>query len=339
MQTRKLGYSNLHLTTVGLGTWAIGGGGWAYCWGPQDDSESIAAIRRALDLGINWIDTAAVYGLGHSEDIVGQAIAGRRDEVIIATKCGLVWDKGSTTPYGRLKAESVRREVEASLRRLEVEVIDLYQIHWPHDEEHLEEAWSTIADLIREGKVRYGGVSNFSVEQLKRVQAIHPVASLQPPYSMLRRGIEEELLAYCAANDMGVIAYSPMQAGLLTGTFTKERVQHLADDDWRKRDPPFREPELSANLALVEKLRPIAERNGRTVAQLAIAWVLRRPLRLRPSTLLGTSSGQAEVTAAIVGARRPSQIEETAPAGDWMLSEEDAAEIDALLVEREQALA
>jgi aryl-alcohol dehydrogenase-like predicted oxidoreductase len=212
-----------------------------------------------------------------------------------------------------------------------VEAIDLYQIHWPHDEEHLEEAWSTIADLIREGKVRYGGVSNFSVEQLKRVQAIHPVASLQPPYSMLRRGIEEELLAYCAANDIGVIAYSPMQAGLLTGAFTKERVANLPDDDWRKQNSHFQEPELSANLALVEKLRPIAERNGRTVAQLAIAWVLRRPLRLR--------SGQAEVTAAIVGARRPSQIEETAPAGDWVLSEEDVAEIDALLVERERALA
>jgi aryl-alcohol dehydrogenase-like predicted oxidoreductase len=338
MQTRRLGYSDLHLTTVGLGTWAIGGGGWAYGWGPQDDAESIAAIHRALDLGINWIDTAAVYGLGHSEEIIGRAIrstgsgrrAGRRDEVVIATKCGLVWDEGSTTPYGRLKAESVRREVEASLRRLNVETIDLYQIHWPDPDADIEEAWGVIADLIREGKVRYGGVSNFSVEQLKRVQAIHPVTSLQPPYSMLRRGIEEDLLAYCAANDIGVIVYSPMQAGLLTGKFTPERVARLPDDDWRKRNPHFREPELGANLALVEKLRPIAERNGRTVAQLAIAWVLRRPLRLR--------SGQAEVTAAIVGARRPSQIEETAPAGDWVLSAEDVSEIDALLAERERAL-
>ena len=322
MQTRKLGYSDLHLTTVGLGTWAIGGGGWAYGWGPQDDAESIAAIRCALDLGINWIDTAAVYGLGHSEEIIGQAIAGRRDEVIIATKCGLVWGRGtvapqagSTTPYGRLKAESVRREVEASLRRLNVEVIDLYQIHWPNPDQDIEEAWGVIADLIREGKVRYGGVCNFSVEQLKRVQAIHPVASLQPPYSMLRRGIEEDLLAYCAANDIGVIAYSPMQAGLLTGKFTKERAANLPDEDWRKRNSYFQEPELSANLVLVERLRPIAKRNGRTVAQLAIAWVLRRP----------------EVTSAIVGARRPSQIEETAPAGDWVLSAEDVAEIDALL--------
>jgi aryl-alcohol dehydrogenase-like predicted oxidoreductase len=322
MQTRKLGYSDLHLTTVGLGTWAIGGGGWAFGWGPQDDAESFAAVRRALDSGINWIDTAAVYGLGHSEEIVGRAIAGRRDEVIITTKCGLVWDEGSTSPYGRLKAESVRREVEASLRRLNVEAIDLYQIHWPDPDRDIEEAWGVIADLIREGKVRYGGVSNFSVAQLQRVQAIHPVASLQPPYSMLRRGIEKDLLPYCAANDIGVIVYSPMQAGLLTGKFTKEHVANLPQDDWRKRDHHFREPELSANLALVERLCPIAERHGRAVAQLAIAWVLRR----------------SEVTAAIVGARRPSQIEETAPAGDWALSAEDIAEIDALLAERERAL-
>jgi aryl-alcohol dehydrogenase-like predicted oxidoreductase len=337
MQTRKLGYTDLRLTTVGLGTWAIGGGGWAFGWGPQDDAESMAAIRRALDLGINWIDTAAVYGLGHSEEIVGQAITGRRDEVIIATKCGLVWDEGSTTPYGRLKAESVRREVEASLRRLNVEVIDLYQIHWPNPDQDIEEAWGVIADLIREGKVRYGGVSNFSVEQLKRVQTIQPVASLQPPYSMLRRGIEEELLAYCAANDIGVIVYSPMQAGLLTGKFTKERVASLPDEDWRKQSSHFQEPEISASLAFVEKLRPIAERNGRTVAQLAIAWVLRRPLR--SGQALRSRSGQAEVTAAIVGARRPSQIEETAPASDWVLSVEDIAEIDTLLAERERALA
>jgi len=322
MQTRKLGYSDLYLTTVGLGTWAIGGGEWAYGWGPQDDAESVAAIRRALDLGVNWIDTAAVYGLGHSEEVVGRAVAGWRDKVIIATKCGLVWDEGSTTPYRRLGAESVRREVEASLRRLNVEAIDLYQIHWPNPDEEIEEAWSTIADLIQEGKVRYGGVSNFSAEQLKRVQAIHPVASLQPPYNMLRREVEEELLPYCAANDVGVIAYSPMQSGLLTGKFTRDHVERLPDKDWRKQNPRFQEPELGASLALVERLHPIAERNDRTAAQLAIAWVLRRP----------------EVTAAIVGARRPSQIEETAPAGDWVLSEEDIAEIDVLLAERERAL-
>jgi aryl-alcohol dehydrogenase-like predicted oxidoreductase len=315
MQTRKLGYTDLELTTVGLGTWAIGGE-WAYGWGPQDDAESIAAIQRSLDLGINWLDTAAIYGLGHSEEVVGQAIAGRRDEVIVATKCSRVWDeKGKVT--GRLKAGSVRREVEASLRRLKIDLIDLYQIHWPNPDEEIEEGWGTIADLIKEGKVRYGGVSNFSVEQLKRVQPIHPVASLQPPYSMLRREVEEELLPYCAANNIGVIAYSPMQAGLLTGKFTKERVANLPAGDWRKQNDFFQEPALSTNLAFVEKLRPIAERNGKTVAQLAIAWVLRRP----------------ELTAAIVGARCPSQIEETIQAGDWQLSAEDVAEIDQLLAE------
>ncbi len=314
MQTRKLGYSDLHLTTVGLGTWAIGGP-WVYGWGAQDDAESIAAIQRAIDLGVNWIDTAAVYGLGYSEEIVGRAIAGRRDEVLVATKCGLVWDEGSPEVYGRLRAESVRREAEASLRRLNVDVIDLYQVHWPNPDEEIEEAWSTIADLIKEGKVRYGGVSNFSVEQMDRVGAIHPIASLQPPYSMLRRGVEQELLPYCAAKDIGVIVYSPMQAGLLTGKFTRERALNLPDDDWRSRNHHFQEPGLSVNLAFVEKLRPIAERNGKTLAQLSIAWVLRRP----------------ELTAAIVGARRPSQIEETASAGDWVLAGEDVAEIDALL--------
>lgn len=324
MRKRRLGNSDLYLTTVGLGTWAIGGGGWDYAWGPQDDAESIATIHRALDLGINWIDTAAVYGLGHSEEIVGKAIAGRRDEVIIATKCGLVWDPGSTVPYGRLKAESIRREVEDSLRRLNIDVIDLYQIHWPNPDEDIEEAWGTVADLIREGKVRYGGVSNFSVEQLERIRPIHPVTSLQPPYSMLRREIEEEILPYCAKHNIGVIVYSPMHSGLLTGKFTRERVAQLPDDDWRKtKNPSFQEPQLSANLAFVDRLRPIAARYGRTVAQLAIAWVLRRP----------------EVTAAIVGARRPAQIEETAPAADWVLPDEVIEEIEALLKERDERIA
>ncbi len=322
MQTRQLGYSDLHLTTIGLGTWAIGGGDWAFGWGPQDDADSIAAIHRALDLGINWIDTAAVYGLGRSEEVVGRAIADRRDQVIIATKCGRVWQEGNTTPSGRLKADSVRREAEASLRRLKVEVIDLYQIHWPQPDEDIEEAWGVIADLIRAGKVRYGGVSNFSLAQLERVQPIHPVASLQPPYSMLKRGVEDELLAYCAANKIGVIVYSPMQAGLLTGKFSRERVTSLPGEDWRTRSEFFQEPQLSANLELVEGLRPVAERSGKTVAQLALAWVLRRP----------------EVTAAIVGARHPGQIEETAPAGDWQLSSAELAQIDALLHQREQQL-
>jgi aryl-alcohol dehydrogenase-like predicted oxidoreductase len=319
-QTRKLGYTDFHLTTVGLGTWAIGSGGWQWAWGPQDDAQSIAALHKGLDLGINWIDTAAAYGLGWSEEVVGRAIAGRRDEVFIATKCGLVWDEGSTDLYNQLKAESVRAECEASLKRLNVDVIDLYQIHWPVPDEDLEEAWGVIADLVKDGKVRYAGASNFSVEQLKRAQAIHPVASLQPPYSMLERGVEDELLPYCAANDIGVIVYSPMQTGLLTGKYSAERIASLADDDWRKEHSPhFKEPALSANLALIEGLRPIAQRSGRTVAQLAIAWVLRR----------------AEVTSAIVGVRRPSHIEETAVAGDWKLTTEDIAEIDALLARRE----
>jgi aryl-alcohol dehydrogenase-like predicted oxidoreductase len=323
MQTRKLGYTDLYLTTVGLGTWAIGGGGWAYGWGPQDDTDSIRAIQRALDLGINWIDTAAVYGLGHSEEIVGKAIRGRRDQVIIATKCGLVWDEGSTTPYGRLKAWSVRQEVEASLRRLGVDVIDLYQIHWPNPDEDIEEAWATIADLVREGKIRYAGVSNFSVEQMKRIQPIHPIASLQPPYNMLRRDIEAEILPFCAANNIGVIVYSPMASGVLTEKFSRQWVASLPDDDWRKKySGHLQEPELSANLALVEGLKAIAARYGRTVSQLAIAWTLRRP----------------EVTAAIVGARRPEQIEQTAPASDWVLPPEVLAEIDDLLARRAEAL-
>jgi aryl-alcohol dehydrogenase-like predicted oxidoreductase len=319
MQTRKLGYTDLHLTTVGLGTWAIGGGGWAYGWGPQDDADSIRTIQRALDLGINWIDTAAVYGLGHSEEIVGKAIRGRRDQVIIATKCGLVWDEGSTTPYGRLKAWSVRQEVEASLRRLGVDVIDLYQIHWPNPDEDIEEAWATIADLVREGKIRYAGVSNFSVEQMKRIQPIHPIASLQPPYNMLRREIEAEILPFCAANNIGVIVYSPMASGVLMEKFSREWVDSLPEDDWRKKySGHLREPELSANLALLDGLKAIAARYGRTVSQLAIAWTLRRP----------------EVTAAIVGARRPEQIEQTAPAADWTLPPEVLTEIDDLLARR-----
>ncbi|MBA7495032.1 Aldo-keto reductase YhdN [subsurface metagenome] len=317
MQTRKLGWTDLNLSTVGLGTWAIGGAGWKFSWGPQDDRESISTIRRALEKGINWIDTAPVYGLGHSEEIVGKAIKESRDRPIIATKCSRLWDKDGN-PYGCLKKESIRSEVERSLRRLKIEVIDLYQIHWPDPDEDIEEAWSAIKDLIKEGKVRYAGVSNFSVEQIRRIQVIHPVASLQPPYSMLERGIEEELLHYCSANNIGIIVYSPMQKGILTGRFTRERVQNLPQDDHRHEDPRFQEPELSANLKLVEGLRSIAERSDRTVAQLAIAWVLQHP----------------ELTAAIVGARHPSQIEETVAAGDLMLSEEDIAAIDTLLNKR-----
>ncbi|HQE25936.1 MAG TPA: aldo/keto reductase, partial [Candidatus Atribacteria bacterium] len=240
---------------------------------------------------------------------------------IIATKCGRVWnEKGEV--FGCLKRDSIRKEAEDSLRRLEVEVIDLYQIHWPDPEPDIEEAWSTMADLVKEGKIRYAGVSNFNVEQMKRIEKIHPIASLQPPYSMITRDIEEEILPYCAEKNMGVIVYSPMQKGLLTGKFTKERVKNLPPDDHRRSDPQFNEPLLSINLELVEKLKPIAEKHGRTLAQLAIAWVLRRP----------------EVTAAIVGTRRPSQIEETFPAGDWELTTEDIEAIDKLLQEREEKI-
>jgi len=320
MNTRKLSWTDLNLSTIGLGTWAIGGGGWKFSWGPQDDRESISAIQRALELGINWIDTAAVYGLGHSEEIVGKAIKGLREKPIIATKCERVWDKDGNI-FGRLKKESIRSEVEASLKRLKIEVIDLYQIHWPEPDEDIEEAWTTLGDLIKEGKIRYAGVSNFNIKQLKRVQPIHLVASFQPPYSMLERGIEGKILQYCSANNIGVIVYSPMQKGLLTGKFTRERVQNLPEDDHRRRDPRFQDPELSANLKLVKDLSSIAEKSGRTVAQLAIAWVLRR----------------REVTAAIVGARRPSQIEETVVAGDWVLSKKDIAAIEALLDRRQKA--
>lgn len=321
METRKLGWTDLKLSTIGLGMFALGGGGWRFSWGPQDDKESIATIRHAVELGINWIDTAPVYGLGHAEEVLGQAIAGLREQPIIATKCGLVWDEERRIS-NRLEKESIRAEVEASLRRLKIDVIDLYQIHWPEPDEEIEEAWGAIADLVKEGKVRYGGVSNFSVEQLKRIQPIYPVASLQPPYSMLERGVEEERLSYCSANDIGVIVYSPMQKGLLTGKVTREWVQNLPPDDHRREDSRFQEPALSVNLELVEGLRPIAKGSGMTLAQLAIAWVLRRP----------------EVTAAIVGARRPSQIEETVVAGGWVLSKEDRAAIHMLLDERQKAL-
>jgi aryl-alcohol dehydrogenase-like predicted oxidoreductase len=267
---------------------------------------------------VNWVDTAAIYGLGHSEEVVGRALKelGSRKRPIVATKCGRRWDE-TGTPYGNLKPESVREEIDNSLRRLGVGVIDLYQMHWPQPDEDIEGAWQVMADAVKAGKIRYIGVCNYNVAQLKRVQAIHPVASLQPPYSMLVRGIEDELLAYCAANAIGVVCYSPMQKGILTDKFTRDWVASLAKDDHRSQlDARFQEPDLSKNLALVEKLKPIAHKDGHTVAQLAIAWVLRRP----------------EVTSAIVGARRPSQIEETVGAGDWTLSATQAAEVNALLV-------
>jgi aryl-alcohol dehydrogenase-like predicted oxidoreductase len=320
MQKRRLGKTDLELTTVGLGTWAMGGP-WQYGWGPQDDDEAIAAIQAALEIGINWIDTAPAYGLGHSEELIREALKHRGERPIIATKCGLLWNE-KKEKVSCLKRESIRRECHASLKRLGIEVIDLYQMHWPDPDQDVEEAWEEMAKLCKEGKVRYLGASNFSVEQIKRVQRIHPVASLQPPYSMLHRQVEADLLDYCAQNDIGVVAYSPMERGLLTDKFNAARIASLAPDDHRKRSPDFQEPRFGATLELVDGLRKIAERNGRTCAQLAISWVLRRP----------------EVTAAIVGARRPGQILETAPASDWKLSKKDIDKIEKLLAEREAKL-
>jgi aryl-alcohol dehydrogenase-like predicted oxidoreductase len=322
MQYRKLGYTDLQFSTIGLGTWAIGGGDYAFGWGPQDDADSIATIQRALDLGVNWLDTAAVYGLGHSEEVVGQAVKGMRQKPYIATKCSLRWGEDRVV-YNSLKKDSIRLETEQSLRRLQVDVIDLYQIHWPNPEPDIEEGWGEIARLIQAGKIRYAGVSNFNIEQLQRIQPIHPVASLQPPYSMLKRGVEEGLLDYCRENQIGVVVYSPMQKGLLTGTITRQRVENFPEDDNRSRDRMFHEPELSINLELVERLSQIAARRDISMAQLAIAWVLRRP----------------EVTSAIVGGRKPEQIEETVRAGDVDLTSAEIEEIEHLLDWRKQELA
>jgi aryl-alcohol dehydrogenase-like predicted oxidoreductase len=320
MRTRKLGNTDLKLTAVGLGTWAIGGP-WQFGWGPQDDTEAIAAILKAIDLGVNWIDTAAIYGCGHSEELIGKALKQTTAKPIIATKCGLLWNE-KREKINSLKKETLRKECDDSLKRLGVKVIDLYQMHWPIPDEDIEQAWEEMARLQKQGKVRYIGVCNYNTAQLDRIRKIAPVASLQPPYSMICREVENDLLGYYAKNHIGVVTYSPMQRGLLTGKFNKKRLSELAPDDHRLKSGDYQEPEFSATLALVDKLRPIAERNKRTLAQLAIAWVLRRP----------------EVTAAIVGARSPSQIEETAPAGNWKLSKKDIAEIEKLLAEREKKL-
>lgn len=323
MQTRPLGNSTLQFTTIGLGTWAIAGGGWKFGWGPQDETAALAAIRRGVELGINWIDTAAAYGNGRSEELVGRALQQlpASDRPLVATKCGRIFQPdGEIT--GCLKRDSVIAECEASLRRLQLDAIDLYQIHWPDPEEELEEGWATLAELVKQGKVRWAGVSNCSVDQLQRLQPIHPVASLQPPYNLLDREIEDATLAFCHEHGIGVVAYSPMGKGLLTGAFDRSRAAALESDDHRSRDPKFCDPLLSVNLQLVERLRPVAERHGKSIAELAIAWVLRRP----------------EVTSAIVGARRPEQIEQTASAADWQLLPEDLAQIQQALDQRDHAL-
>ena len=316
MQKKQLGTSDLHITLVGVGAWAMGGGNWLNAWGDQDDNDSIAAIHRAVELGINWIDTAAIYGLGHSEEVVGRAIKGMAEPPYIFTKCQRVWNERGEISDS-LKAESIRREVEASLRRLQIDTIDLYQIHWPRPDEDIEEGWGTMTELQREGKVRYIGVSNFNVEQLRRAQAIAPVTSLQPPYSLLRRDVDAEILPFCHEQQIGVIVYSPMQSGLLSGKMTRERVANLPENDWRRRNDFFKEPRLSQALDLVELLREIGERYHRSPAEVAIAWTLHNPA----------------VTAAIVGGRNPGQVEGVVGAADLHLSDEEIAALE----ERAQA--
>ena len=319
MQTRKLGNSDLHITPVGYGAWAVGGSGWQFAWGSQDDNASIAAIHRALELGVNWIDTAAVYGLGHSEEVVARALKSWQGaKPYIFTKCSLRWDSQGQVKKV-LSADSIRGEIEDSLRRLSVDVIDLYQIHWPPDPDSpaLEEGWSTLADLKREGKVRWIGVSNFNVKQLKRAKAIAPVTSLQPPYSLIHREVEDEILPYCLREGVGVIVYSPMASGILTGAMTRDRAARLPQDDWRKSHPDFTEPNLSRNLDLVDRLREIAKRNNRSVGEVAIAWTLHNPA----------------VTGAIVGARNARQAEGVMRAGDLRLNDKEVSEIEDFLAE------
>ena len=318
LKTRRLGGTDLSLTTVGIGTWPMagaGGGG----WGPQDDKDSIVSIRRGLERGINWIDTAPNYGKGHSEEVVGKAIKGMSPRPIIATKCGIMW-KPNGKPYMRLDRERVRIQCENSLKRLDIDSKDMYMIHWPRSQEYIEEAWKTFTELIKEGKVRNSGVSSCSIEQMELLKPIHPIAFLEPPYSMLERGVETELLDYCRNNNIGVIVYSPLQQGLLTGAI--KSIDDLAMDDVRRRNPMFQEPEFSANLNLARDLTPIAKKYNRSVAQLAIAWVLRKP----------------EVTSAITGPRAPSEIEDTIKAAEWELTKEEIAAIDRLLKRRQETL-
>jgi aryl-alcohol dehydrogenase-like predicted oxidoreductase len=310
MQTRPFGNSDMLITPIGFGAWAIGGNEWAYGWGAQEDADSISAIHAALDHGINWIDTAAVYGLGHSEEVVAAALRSRPAKPYIFTKCGLTWGADREVQNN---LRSIRQEIEDSLRRLQVDVIDLYQIHWPNPDPDIEAAWEVLRELQEQGKVRWIGVSNFSVQQLQRAQQIAPITSNQPPYSMVRRDIEADVLPYCQQQNIGIIVYSPMQAGLLTGAMTLERALSLPADDWRSRDSHFREPRLSRHLRLVDVLKGIAQRHGCTPAEVAISWTLRLPA----------------VTGAIVGARNPQQIAGIIGGGTLQLTADDLAQIEA----------
>jgi aryl-alcohol dehydrogenase-like predicted oxidoreductase len=312
MNTRKLGNSDLMITPIGFGAWAIGGP-WQFGWGEQSDRDSISAIHRALELGVNWIDTAAIYGLGHSEEVVAKVLRdwkGRRPYVF--TKCGMVWNEKREVGYS-LRAESVRHECDASLRRLDLEVIDLYQIHWPADDlAETAEGWATLAGLQKEGKVRWIGVSNFSLQELQKTKGIATVTSLQPPYSLIRRDAEKDLLPFCERENIGVIVYSPMASGLLTGAMTRERVRNLPADDWRRSNPDFQEPKLSQNLTLVERLRTVGARHGKSPGEVAIAWTLRN----------------AAVSGAIVGARNAKQVDGIIGGSTFRLTTEEITEIE-----------
>jgi aryl-alcohol dehydrogenase-like predicted oxidoreductase len=329
MERRQLGNTEFMITPIGLGAWAMGGGGWAFAWGPQDDAESVAAIHHALDLGINWIDTAAVYGLGHSEEVVARALQGvsRASRPYVFTKCSLIWDEKGNISHS-LEPSSLRKELENSLRRLRVDTIDLYQIHWPSfphgrsgtsfSDAGIEEAWQALSEMQSQGKIHYLGVSNFDAAQLKRIGRVAVVNSLQPPYSMLRRGIEAETLPYCAGHKIGVIPYSPMQSGLLSGAMTRERIASFPKDDWRQMSPEFQEPRLTQNLQLVEQLRVLGARHGKSAAEVAVAWTLRLPA----------------ITGVIVGARRPAQVDGFIGAAGFHLDAQELGEIDQALASR-----
>jgi len=319
MRTRRLGTTDLELSTVGLGTWPMGSIYGGMSWGPQDDQESVETILRAIDRGINWLDTAPTYGRGHSEEVVGMALKKMARRPIIVTKCGSTWTE-DLKPAFRLDRADVRRQCEGSLKRMGIEVIDLYLVHWPNPIEYMEEGWRTCSELVKEGKIRYIGVSNFSVEQMDRLQPIHPIAAMEPPYSMIERRIESGILDYCRTHNMGVVTYSPLQQGVLTETLRS--VSGLADNDFRRNNPHFMEPEFSLNLKLVDELTAIARRHNASVAQLAIGWVLRRP----------------EVTAVLNGARSPSEIEDSIRGGDLVLSQHDIDAIERLLQERQKKL-
>jgi aryl-alcohol dehydrogenase-like predicted oxidoreductase len=320
METRPLGNSDLQITALGIGAWAIGGSGWNGSMGPQNEDDSVPAVHAALDGGLNWIDTAALYGLGHSEEVVARALAGRTPRPYVFTKCERVWDSKREVGAS-LKAGSIRRECEDSLRRLKTDAIDLYQIHWPEPDEDIEEGWTAMARLKEEGKVRHIGVSNFTVSQMKRAQAIAPITSVQPPYSIVTREIEHEILPYAVSNGIGVIVYSPMSAGLLTGAMTRERVARFTAEDWRRNLPNFREPLLSRNLRVVEHLREIGSRHGRSPGEVAIAWTL----------------GHPAVTGAIVGFRSARQVQGVMGASEFRLDQSEMAEIETALKQESAA--